>query len=95
MTIFGAMVALTEQEEETMIFSKCVYCHWVGWLQHSHAHRSLLRLRQELSKLITKHTDKISDPVTKATTQSNLYEVLLQGLSVSPFVICAIHPPDD
>ena len=43
---------------------------------------SLLRLRQELSKLITAHTDKISDTVAKATAQSKLYEVLLQGLSV-------------
>ncbi|OCH92882.1 Vps52-domain-containing protein [Obba rivulosa] len=44
---------------------------------------NLLRLRQELSKLITTHTDKKTDPVAKATAQSALYDVLLQGLSGS------------
>lgn len=44
---------------------------------------SLLRLRQELSKLLEKHTESIKDPVAKATKQSTLYEGLLQGLSVS------------
>jgi hypothetical protein len=52
---------------------------------------SLLRLRQELSKLIGKHTDKINDPVTKATTQSSMYEGLLQGLSVSLHCARASH----
>ncbi|KAH7931245.1 Vps52-domain-containing protein [Leucogyrophana mollusca] len=61
--MFNSFVMLTEQEEETMIFS------------------NLLRLRQELTKLITRHTDVISDDVTKATKQSTMYEVLLQGLS--------------
>jgi hypothetical protein len=46
-------------------------------------HCSLFRLRQELTKLILKHTEGISDSVAKATTQSTLYEGLLQGLSVS------------
>jgi len=44
--------------------------------------RSLLRLRQELTKLITRHTESISDDVAKATKQSAMYEVLLQGLNV-------------
>ncbi|RDX55491.1 Vps52-domain-containing protein [Lentinus brumalis] len=65
-TIFNAFVALTDQPEETMIFS------------------NLLRLRQELSKLITTHTDKLSDPVAKASAQSAIYEQLLQGLSSGP-----------
>jgi len=43
---------------------------------------SLLRLRQELVKLITRHTDRISDTVAKATAQSAIYEILLHGLSV-------------
>ncbi|KAH9951693.1 Sac2 family-domain-containing protein [Amylocystis lapponica] len=64
--IFTSFVALTEQPEETMIFS------------------NLLRLRQELSKLITTHTDKIGDTVGKASAQSTLYEALLQGLSRGP-----------
>lgn len=42
---------------------------------------NLLRLRQELVKLITRHTDRISDTVAKATAQSAIYEILLQGLS--------------
>ncbi|KAJ6486376.1 vacuolar sorting protein [Mycena vitilis] len=42
---------------------------------------NLLRLRQELAKLITRHTEQTSDPVAKATAQSTLYEALLQGLS--------------
>lgn len=42
---------------------------------------NLLRLRQELSKLITSHTDKIDDVVAKATMQGSMYEIILQGLS--------------
>ncbi|EEB90381.1 hypothetical protein MPER_11420, partial [Moniliophthora perniciosa FA553] len=43
---------------------------------------NLLRLRQELQKLIEKQTGQISDPISKATMQSNVYEILLQGLNV-------------
>ncbi|KZT12563.1 Vps52-domain-containing protein [Laetiporus sulphureus 93-53] len=63
---FNSFIALTEQPEETMIFS------------------NLLRLRQELTKLIATHTDKMGDAVRKASSQSTLYEVLLQGLSRGP-----------
>ncbi|KAF9653375.1 vacuolar sorting protein [Thelephora ganbajun] len=42
---------------------------------------NLLRLRQELSKLILKHTEKIEDPVARSTTQGRFYELLLNGLS--------------
>ncbi|KAJ8086801.1 Vacuolar protein sorting-associated protein 52 [Marasmius tenuissimus] len=62
-SLFGAFVALTVQEEETMIFS------------------NLLRLRQELQKLTEKHTGQISDPISRATMQSSIYEILLQGLN--------------
>ncbi|PCH41154.1 Vps52-domain-containing protein [Wolfiporia cocos MD-104 SS10] len=62
-TLFNSFIALTEQPEETMIFS------------------NLLRLRQELSKLIATHTDKITDTVAKASGQSSIYETLLQELS--------------
>ena len=48
---------------------------------------SLLRLRQELAKLITSHTDKLSDPVAKASAQSIFYEQLLQGLSVGVMAV--------
>ncbi|TFY61593.1 hypothetical protein EVJ58_g4418 [Rhodofomes roseus] len=61
--LFNSFIALTEQPEETMIFS------------------NLLRLRQELSKLIASHTDKITDPAAKASAQNALYDVLLQNLS--------------
>jgi len=44
---------------------------------------SLLRLRQELSKLILKHTEKTDDPGARSTTQGRFYELLLNGLSVS------------
>jgi len=69
---FNSFVALTDQEDETMIFS------------------NLLRLRQELTKLIAKHTEQIKDSVAKATTQSTLYEGLLQGLSKGTHL--PIHP---
>ncbi|KAJ3551339.1 hypothetical protein NM688_g4759 [Phlebia brevispora] len=61
--MFNTFVALTSQQEETMIFS------------------NLLRLRQELTKLIAAYTDKMADPTAKATAQSTLYDALLQGLS--------------
>ncbi|KAJ7068419.1 vacuolar sorting protein [Mycena amicta] len=61
--LFNSFVILTEQAEETMIFS------------------NLLRLRQELTKLITRHTDQVADPAAKTTAQSTIYETLLQGLT--------------
>ncbi|OSC96811.1 Vps52-domain-containing protein [Trametes coccinea BRFM310] len=64
--VFNSFVALTDQAEETMIFS------------------NLLRLRQELSKLIVTHTDKQTDPAAKARALSKFYEELLQGLSNGP-----------
>jgi len=42
---------------------------------------NLLRLRQELSKLIMKHTEKIEDPAARTTAQGRFYELLLNGLS--------------
>jgi len=60
--LFQSLVLLTEQTEETMIFS------------------NLFRLQQELNKLVLRHTEQITDPVAKATKQSSIYEVLLQGL---------------
>ncbi|KAL0577068.1 Vacuolar protein sorting-associated protein 52 [Marasmius crinis-equi] len=71
-TLFGVFVALTVQEDETMIFS------------------NLLRLRQELHKLIDKHTGQISDQISRATMQSSLYEILLQGLNKGPQSVA--HP---
>lgn len=44
---------------------------------------SLLRMRQELSKLVLRHTNSVGDVVTKAAAQSTIYELILQGLSVS------------
>ncbi|EIN10314.1 Vps52-domain-containing protein [Punctularia strigosozonata HHB-11173 SS5] len=42
---------------------------------------NLLRLRQELAKLILKHTEKVTDPARRATAQSSIYESVLQGLT--------------
>ncbi|KZP02599.1 hypothetical protein FIBSPDRAFT_969813 [Athelia psychrophila] len=70
--LFNSFVALTEQVNETMIFS------------------NLLRLRQELTKLLLKHTESIKDFVAKATSQSTLYEGILQGLSKGTHL--ATHP---
>ncbi|KAI0320685.1 vacuolar sorting protein [Amylostereum chailletii] len=61
--MFMSFVMLTEQSEETMIFS------------------NLLRLRQELTKLIETHTEKLGDASAKAKAQSSFYEELLQGLN--------------
>ncbi|ETW83870.1 hypothetical protein HETIRDRAFT_155219 [Heterobasidion irregulare TC 32-1] len=61
--LFLSFVMLTEQTEETMIFS------------------NLLRLRQELTKLIETHTDKSGDGLATATTRSSIFEDLLQGLN--------------
>lgn len=42
---------------------------------------NLLRVRQELTRLISTHTEKILQPAERATAQSTIYEVVLQGLS--------------
>lgn len=87
--LFNSFVALTDQPEETMIFSKCVHgfpiCAillLIG-MNDPAPTSSLLRLRQELSKLIATHTDKLNNAMAKASAQSMFYEQLLQGLSVS------------
>lgn len=56
-------------------------CICILWVDFS---CSLFRLQQELNKLILRHTEQITDPVAKGTKQSSIYEVLLQGLIVSP-----------
>ncbi|TFK75767.1 Vps52-domain-containing protein [Pluteus cervinus] len=50
---------------------------------------NLMRLRQELTKIITKHTDQMRDPAAKATLQSSIYDILLRGLSGHTF---SAHP---
>lgn len=42
---------------------------------------NLLRLRQELSKLVLRYSSKISDPVAMNTALSRIYDNLLRGLS--------------
>ncbi|KAJ7590860.1 vacuolar sorting protein [Mycena floridula] len=42
---------------------------------------NLLRLRQELAKLIQRHASQVTDPISNATTLSEIYENLLLGLS--------------
>ncbi|KAF4574958.1 hypothetical protein EYR36_006312 [Pleurotus pulmonarius] len=69
--IFNLFVALTEQPDETMIFS------------------NLLRLRQEVAKLILRHAQQIKDPAGSAKMQSRLYDGLLQGFTGAHFIA---HP---
>ncbi|KAF5359016.1 hypothetical protein D9758_004735 [Tetrapyrgos nigripes] len=70
--LFTAFVSLTDQEEETMIFS------------------NLLRTRQELEKVIQKYVSQITDAIAKGSTQTTIYEILLQGLNKG--VQSAAHP---
>ncbi|KAL1747657.1 Sac2 family-domain-containing protein [Schizophyllum fasciatum] len=51
---------------------------------------NLLRLRQELSKLILRYSSKISDPVAMNTALSRVYDNLLRGLSGGTHAIA--HP---
>jgi vacuolar protein sorting-associated protein 52 len=51
---------------------------------------SLMRLRQEVVKLITNHTEKTTDVIGKATAQATFYEFVLQVLSKGPQVVS--HP---
>ncbi|KAI0701798.1 Sac2 family-domain-containing protein, partial [Cytidiella melzeri] len=51
---------------------------------------NLLRLRQEVLKLVAYHTEKIADPIGIATAQATLYETVLQDLSKGPHLVS--HP---
>jgi len=62
-TIFNSFILLTQQPEETMIFS------------------NLSRLRHEVDKLVVSHSEKAGDAKRQATSQSRLYELVLQGLN--------------
>lgn len=74
-----------------MIFSKYVLrSNTHSWKCQLIYSSSLFRLRQELTKLIAAYVDKIADPVAKATAQSTLYDVLLQGLSKGAHIVS--HP---
>ncbi|KXN83742.1 hypothetical protein AN958_00885 [Leucoagaricus sp. SymC.cos] len=42
---------------------------------------NLLKLRNELTNLITRHTARVADPLAKATAQSTICENVLQGLN--------------
>lgn len=86
--MFNSFIALTDQAEETMIFSKYVPLRRsaVVLILICIPSCSLLRLRQELSKLIVTHTDKQTDPAAKARALCKFYEQLLQGLSVRALI---------
>ena len=86
--LFMSFVILTEQNEETMIFSKYVLSLFA---RASLTLYSLLRLRQELTKLIETHTEKLGDASAKARAQSRLYEELMQGLNVSHLSDMYLH----
>ena len=81
--LFLCLVMLTEQNEETMIFSKCVVSEFVSRQTNVYLPlHSLLRLRQELTRLIEAHTSKLSEAPARARARSAVYEELLQGLMV-------------
>lgn len=50
---------------------------------------SLLRLRQEVAKLILRHAQQIKDPAGSAKMQSRLYDGLLQGFTVRDPILLA------
>ena len=82
--LFLCLVMLTEQNEETMIFSKCaVHSRQQTDFTYRSPLRSLLRLRQELTRLIETHTGKLSEVPARARARSAIYEELLRGLTVS------------
>ncbi|KAH9853608.1 Vps52-domain-containing protein [Lenzites betulinus] len=64
--VFNSFIALTDQAEETMIFS------------------NLLRLRQEVLKLIATYTEQITHPAVKARAMCRFYERIIQDLSKGP-----------
>ena len=86
-----SFVILTEQNEETMIFSKYVTLYRLPNYESLYLLYSLLRLRQELTKLIETHTEKLGDASAKARAQSRLCEELLQGLNVCLPLLCIVH----
>ncbi|KAF9006504.1 Sac2 family-domain-containing protein [Cyathus striatus] len=63
----------------TMIFNSLVFL--TEHEEETMIFSNLLRLRQELLKLITKHLGQISDTVRQAKSELAAYEILLQGLS--------------
>ena len=78
---FNSFVYLTEHEADNMIFSKCVLSYLQKRREGLTAH-SLLRLRQEVAKLIIRHVSQSGDNASKAKAQVRIYGFLLQGLSV-------------
>ncbi|KAF8631583.1 hypothetical protein AX15_002333 [Amanita polypyramis BW_CC] len=63
----------------TVIFNS--FIHLTVHEEETMIFSNLLRLRQELVKLTTRHTNQIADGVSKATKQAAIYQLLLQGLS--------------
>ena len=51
---------------------------------------SLLRLRQEVIKLVESYADKVTEPSAKASALVRLYDAILQGLSLGPHPVS--HP---
>lgn len=80
---FNSFVFLTESEADNMIFSKYVGCFFLSITIGLMNFLSLLRLRQELSKLIDKHASQGNDTLAKVKSQNKFYSIPLQGLSVS------------
>ncbi|KAG9015884.1 hypothetical protein FRB90_004305 [Tulasnella sp. 427] len=52
---------------------------------------NLMRLRQEVNRLIITQAGKMKDPAHSATYLATTYEILLHNLSVGPFIMVALQ----
>jgi hypothetical protein len=86
--MFSSILALIGDDEEPMLFIKCVFTKLTRNLLVDSFLHSLGRLRQELTRLITVQAAKIKDPVQNAIYLSTTYEAILQTLSVSGAIAC-------
>lgn len=88
--MFLSFVCLAADEaDEAMVFSQYV-CN-VGVSCAALMERRMLRLRQELIRLVTTQSTKIKDPAQAASYQSTVYETVLQYLTVRASVVRGIR----
>ncbi|KJA29930.1 hypothetical protein HYPSUDRAFT_153092 [Hypholoma sublateritium FD-334 SS-4] len=82
---FGRSSTTTDTMVENICGQYVVFFNSFVFLTDSEADNmifsNLLRLRQEIAKLIVRHTTQGNDTLVKARQQSKFYEILLQGLS--------------
>ncbi|KAF8192463.1 vacuolar sorting protein [Pholiota molesta] len=82
---FGRSSTTTDAMVENICKQYVVFFNSFVYLTDSEADNmifsNLLRLRQEVAKLIVRHTTQNNDALAKAKEQSKIYGILLQGLS--------------